>query len=168
MERNGQKINELDLLTLLGLEKEKQNIINQHKRSLDYYEERVRLINIDPLETRYKKVSPLTSIAGNYSTTIIFCYFPVMVMGSFYMLESLIGGLAIERPFIKIVISRFHTPLKIKNINRINDQEATFILGSSKIKTISDGYFTIKIDKSYYAESYGKKNQIQVIILASK
>ena len=65
-------------------------------------------------------------------------------------------------------ISRFHTPLKIKNINRINDQEVTFILGSAKIKIVSDGSFSIKIDKSYYAESYGKKTQIQVIILASK
>ena len=78
--------------------------------------------------------------------------------------DQIISRKNIESDFI----SRFHTPLKIKNINRINDQEATFIIVSSKIKIISDGSSTIKIDKSYYAESYGKKTQIQVIILASK
>ncbi len=115
MERNGQKITELDLLTLLGLEEEKQNIINKHKRSLESYEEKVRLINKDPIETRYKKVSPLTSITGDDITTEYFCYFPCatigFVFGFDFLFEGNIGSLIKGLALFGIILIDYSTPV---------------------------------------------------------
>ena len=92
MERNGVQISELDLLYLLGLEEERNEIINTHRQRLSDYERKYDEYKkgdkyyIEEEEKNRSFFDFLTGGNGEY------CLFPISVLGVMGLLDLLLEG----------------------------------------------------------------------------
>jgi hypothetical protein len=93
IEYDGKQISELDLLSLIGLEEEKNKIINNfNEKVLEWEKEVSEFEKGDQFYTTEKKMSPLTSIMGGDEITTEYClYYPLAFCGSLFTLSGIIG-----------------------------------------------------------------------------
>jgi len=87
MERNGVQISELDLLSLLGLEEERNEIINTHRQRLSEYERKYEEYEKGDkyyIEVEEEKPRLTNLLTGGNSE---YCAYPICIVGVFSLFE---------------------------------------------------------------------------------
>ena len=91
MERNGVEIFEFELLSLLGLEEQRNEILNKHRKKLSEYKRKLEEYEKGP---KYRIVpdgyyTPLETVVGEQE---YLCYVPLIFSGTFLSLLGFDGG----------------------------------------------------------------------------